>query len=396
MTGPQKPRFEHRPRAHHFVDETLSILVFGPGHGEAIVVLFPDFTVGVIDGCREPRNGNPSGRGDPVREFLDDWHRLHAGATQGRLRFVALTHPHADHYAGLGWLIEAYDGLIDEIWCTLPTGGHYANAYVKYLQVCEDNPDMVPGAEDFTGLTRVWNSLTSNIDRLQLMQRGRHDVMMYETRMGEHWLRVRCIAPSHADLLLAQQDLMHTIMAIVESGDACRPRHDPNLTSAALLVSWGHSRVLLGGDLLCSQGRYEGWGRASSSIEGKVQVVKAAHHASEGAQDWELWRRMAPKLAIVTPFKYAASHHPPRPATLDRLVTSTAKIQLAITSPPQWPSGASPKPTRTVAQQPSIGRNSALKITASPPAQDDAVCVSLDAKGNIKQLLLTGRADLYR
>jgi hypothetical protein len=373
-----------KPLARHFEVGKLSILVFGPGHGEALVVIFPDCTVGVIDGCREPRNGHPSGCGDPVREFLCDWHAMHA-QTNGRLRFVALTHPHDDHYAGLGRLIEAYSGSIDEIWCTVPTGGHYANAYYDYERICEDNPDQVPGAEDCKGLARIYNALKNNRDgaQLRLMQRG---LALLKTRLRRQPLQIHCIAPSDNDLMIAQGDLMHTIKEVVQSQAKCRPRHDPNLTSAALLVTWGKSQILLGGDLLCQAGAYEGWSRAAENVRGHVQLVKAAHHASEGAQDWE--------LAIVTPFREGSSGYPPQPHILRQLGKITS---LAITSPPQWvASNSEPQPTRTVARRPRLGRNSVLPITAAPVPGDDAVGVSFNANGKITQILLTGRADLYR
>ena len=87
-----------RLSAEHLPKGTLSIAVFGPGKGEAIVVRLPDGSVGVVDGCREPKD-TETGRGDPVRELLD---RIKCP----ELAFVCLTHPHDDHYAGLGRLLE--------------------------------------------------------------------------------------------------------------------------------------------------------------------------------------------------------------------------------------------------------------------------------------------------
>lgn len=389
----RRPRRADRPYARDFEIGQLSLLVFGPGRGEAQVLILPDGTVGVIDGCREPRDGDPTGRGDPVREFLADWHHLHGARTGGRLRFVALTHPHDDHYAGLGRLISAYAGNIDEVWCTFPTGGHYAKAYLAYEQLRRDNPDEVPGVEDCVGLTRIYAALDDlGGAELQVMQRGALAMTLLKRKVTGRQLRIDCIAPSGADLTFAQQDLCR-VLSDTESDTPLRPRHDPNLTSAALLISWGESQLLLGGDLLCGQGRYQGWSRASPGVEGPVQVVKAAHHASEEAQDWELWHRIEPQLAIVTPFKEAAASYPPRPDVLRRLAALTT---LALTSPPFWVhDGELLRPSRPIPPPTNLGRNAALAVTATAPARDDAVAVSLDPDGAITRLLLTGRADLY-
>src|SRR5690606_8924893 len=122
----------------------LSLLGFGPGHGEAMVLILPDGSLGVVDGCREPTDADPNGVGDPVRAFVGAWL---AAAPRRRIRFVALTHPHADHYAGLGRLIEAHDEEIDKLWRPPLTGARWGKFYIQYLENCEENADRVPFAD---------------------------------------------------------------------------------------------------------------------------------------------------------------------------------------------------------------------------------------------------------
>lgn len=367
-----------KPLPCHFDADKLGILVFGPGRGEAIVVIFPDATIGVIDGCREPKNP----LGDPVSDFIRDWHRSHPEINH-RIRFIALTHPHDDHYAGLARLIEEHDDQIDEIWSTLPSGGHYANAYIKYVEMRaakSDAPSTLPG------LVRMHEALKKHTPRVQIMQRGRHDVMMLKMRIEERRVRVRCIAPCHNDVLLAQRDLMRSLHEASHGQTRSRPLGDPNTTSAAIVVSWGHARVLLGGDVLAQSGQYRGWEAARPSLEGPVQVVKVAHHASAGAQDWTVWQRMKPSLAIVTPFKEAKGAWPPRQAELQQLSTHS---RVALTSPPAWQNKTSAV---------DISRNGAHRVQPKPqglPHREDAVGVCLDAQGRITKLVLAGRAGYY-
>lgn len=363
-----------KPLPGHFDPDMLGILVFGPGHGEAIVVMFPDATLAVIDGCREPSNP----LGDPVSGFIDEWHQAHP-ELHGRIRFVALTHPHADHYGGLGKLIERHAEKIDRIWSTLPTGDRHARSILKYMEMTDGV--MEP---EYNGLERVHDAMRKNLKKMEILQRGPHNTTIVDTKMGNKKLQVSCLAPSSQDILRAQGDLVDTLRRAHDSDLRPRSNHDANLISSALLIKWGDSQVLLGGDVLCAHGSHQGWGRAAEGIKGKVQVVKAAHHASTAAQDWDLLQRMAPALTVVTPFKYGDGQQPPQKAELDEISKTT---RVALTCPPRWL-----KPARV------SGRNSVLSINRKQDGvqgKEDAVGVCLDPKGRITKIVLAGRARYF-
>lgn len=374
-----RPERATRPLPQHFVTGELGLLVFGPGHGEAMVVILPDGSLGVIDGCREPTNG------DPVREFIAAWL---AAASGRRISFVGLTHPHEDHYRGLGRLIEEYDGVIESLWRTQLTGGRWGSSYIQYAEYCEQNGDRVPIADELAGLERVIGAFASRRDRLNVL--GQHKEMLRRS-IGGRVLSVLSLAPSTNDVDRAQDDLLEYIRK------EDRVRHDPNLTSAALLLTWGQAKLLLGGDLVCAHGGFEGWDAAERRVRGPVQVVKASHHASHQAQQWALWERMEPALTIVTPFKQAVLSHPPRPTEIQRLLALQQAV--AITSIPQWVHDGVTEPRPIDQPRPRVrtmGRNSALAITPVPLPSDDAVGISIDAEGTITRLILTGNARLYR
>ena len=63
----------------HLDPGKLGLIVFGPGHGEAIVLVFPDGTVGTIDGCREPDRD----RGQQVRPTAPLPHHRTYGSVSG-------------------------------------------------------------------------------------------------------------------------------------------------------------------------------------------------------------------------------------------------------------------------------------------------------------------------
>jgi hypothetical protein len=203
--------------------------------------------------------------------------------------------------------------------------------------------------------------------------------------------------------------LYDAVKSSITQGDAVDRDFDLNIASGALLIRWEQAGVLLAGDLLCGSAEDSGWRHACAHVDGPVQVVNVAHHASEEAHDEALWAKISPVLAIVTPFNYGATHdverkgsrykvrYPPRP---ERIASLAGSSTVAITSPPRWDDEPHvPRPIRSIAARPVFGeKNSAMTITPSSDADmahRNAVAVSLDATGAIRWFVLAGRADVY-
>lgn len=399
MTVPQ-PVYAPVPTAAHFARGELTLLVFGPGRGEAMVVIFPDGHLGVVDGCREPTRGAADGTGDPVREFIRVWHRAHPDL-HDRLRFVALTHPHDDHYAGLARLMEGYSGRIDHLWSPFPTGDQYVQYFRECYRIERLNPDEVPDEDLLAGLTRYQTAFERcrTGDQAPEYKSMFGDRKLYEQNVMGSTLLIRSVAPDDSDLIYAQNDLTRVLQQATEDGvrKPSRVRHNPNLTSGALVIRWGSTQVLLGGDLLCAEGKFKGWGRAASFVEGPVQLVKAAHHGSAGARELAMLQRIQPTMVVLTPFQEAKNGQPPKSDDVRALLGVCPEV--ALSSPPHWwiKNGTRPQPRRLLRPQPAqrVVRNLVLEVTPDPPPTADGVGVSLDAAGNVLRVVLTGRADLY-
>ncbi|HZF56828.1 MAG TPA: MBL fold metallo-hydrolase [Polyangiaceae bacterium] len=342
-----------------------------------------------------------------MRELLQQMEKEHGDPAKFRLAFVCLTHPHDDHYAGLGRLLDAFRERVDEVWTVLHVTPQYREALVTWTekerkrrasQGKGSGPKEMPDIEDVTGLERVltgfdaaWTQYGSRLVHLS------HNQLLYERTIGSNPLSIKACGPAAGDLAQA----VNGLLASLNLGRRRQPQplrsYDPNLTSGALLIQWGKSAVLLGGDLLCGSGPNSGWQLAGTIIKGEVQVVNVAHHASKEAHDEALWSRMKPALAIVTPFKFAAGNQPPKPAQITALAQSSV---IAITSPPAWES-ASGNPSRMHPRQSPVRqfdpKNSALDLTPSRDERDihNAVAVSLDAFGKITRFVLAGEADVY-
>ncbi|WP_437306998.1 MBL fold metallo-hydrolase [Sorangium sp. So ce388] len=380
----------------HMPDGMLSIAIFGPGEGEAIVIRLPDGSVGIVDGCREPEGGAADGRGDPVRELLIKLANERPDVNGFRIEFVCLTHPHADHYRGLGRLLEAYEDKINEVWKATHLTPHHEKALVEWLDLTRAGG--APDEEVLNGLKRIIDRFerAKKICRNGLKHLGQDKLLFTSTRRVKGYkVSIEACGPADVDIDDAGNDLVALLKAAEQSGTVSR-KHDPNLTSGAVLLRWGRSAALLAGDLLRGSGPKSGWQLARQQIKCKVQVVNVAHHASEGAHDETLWTSMGPDLAIVTPFKYGVGDNPPRP---DRIRSLARTSVVAITSPPQWQDAAgNPVGMRSIAPKSFKPKNSVLPRIAPSNAADarrNAVSVSLDAAGNIKRFYLAGKADVY-
>ncbi|HVG59965.1 MAG TPA: MBL fold metallo-hydrolase [Hyalangium sp.] len=374
------------------VPGTLSIVVFGPGHGESIVVVLPDGTAGVVDGCREP-----TGR-DPVSEFVEEMERRRPG-TPFRLRFVCMTHPHEDHYRGLGRLLEKYRGRVDHVWRTLGEGDRYLDAWQKYLKVTRPREgSLLPDPDELDGLARIVAEmrLASQEHGARFLQLGQNKRLLNEPIHG-HELWIEGCGPADGDLETAHITLLGTLRKLIRGQKP--PSFDPNAASGALLVRWGKAGVLLGGDLLCGDGRYKGWEEVHDAISGPVQIVKAAHHASQGAHHEGLLNRLQPDLTIVTPFLNAGASYPPRP---DRILHLAQNSTVAITAVPQWGRARASHPvprykTPPAGRRPTSGPKPSLAQvpTAGEDDANNAVAVSLNAKGELVGFVLAGKANVY-
>jgi hypothetical protein len=382
--------------SRHVVRSALNIIVFGPGKGEGIVVILPNGDVGVVDGCREPHD-DATELGDPIREFLRDYEVFLKSSSPLRLRFACLTHPHDDHYAGLGRLLRAYQKRIDAVWYPPMVGDHYAESLVEYVKTTVRGRAVLPDDAGATGLIRVIDELSkaAQSHKSELLFLGRKNHLL--TIPGSPDLRIDACAPAPNDVQTAIKFLVDALRK--RQRNERRPQHiDPNFVSGALVIRWGNAGVLLGGDLLRGNGTHFGWEAVWKDIDGPVQIVKAAHHASEGAHHVDLWNTLNPELVIVTPFRKGEASYPPRPEQIAELAKSAV---VTITAKPEWGrSKAHPQPLYKPAVAPPKAPSTKNKsMPVGPPTTwkdiHNAVAVSLDSNGKILQIVLAGRANVY-
>lgn len=395
----------------------LWVVVFGPGHGEAIVVRLPDGGVGVVDGCHEPLGEHSEGC--PVTRLL-------RSLNVSTLLFACLTHPHADHYRGFARLLEEFEGKTRHVWHVFGLTPQERKALVGCARRHFRTRGRTKSPDDAEPqkMDRVIERIVGSGKWKKPAYRRELFVdrsLIQDTVNGSPF-DVTAWGPTDADVLDARMRYLGQ-----KARGARYEKNDlPNQVSGALLVRWGEARVLLAGDLFAhKRNEQRGWGparelaRELAERKASVQVVNVAHHASHNAHDDKLWTAMQPSLAIVTPFLRAAGvwrklkkktvyqpRQPPRPEDIRRLLAGPSHCEVAITSEPDWldkklspspPVRREVGPVTPVAPSPPMGTSPLLAV-APPVAFDDtrnAVAVALNSKGEIVKVLLAGDADFY-
>ena len=393
MTAAVKREIVHLPRvvtAADLPEGSLHVVIFGPGHGEAVLVRMPDGRVGVVDGCGEPPAA--SDRGSPLFSLVES-----LGET--RLLFGCVTHPHQDHFGGFAKLIEKHPP--EHLWWSGTQERkffEYYRAWLKRRGRDEPTGDEEPPGLGLERLVRTLNAVTEAEDALRRPRpkylADRKELLLHSTLAGN--VLVEGLLPSSSGVRAAERDALRAL----EEGDLADPqrRFDPNRISGALLLSWGRTRVLLGGDALCEKDPYAGWDGLERRV-GKVHLIKVPHHASAGADSEGAWAQMRPDLAVVTCVKNARNDQPPRPDMLEKLLKRGG--DLVLTSPPSWwteerhgliawPSAWSKPPRASGPSNPALVRRAKPRSAANK--HENAVVVRLDDQGNIARVQLHGAA----
>lgn len=239
----------------------LKIHVLNVAHGDSIVLEFDPGDVGEKDFAVIDCNG--SGDSNAALQLLRN-----RGARS--LRFIALTHPHADHYYGLGELCEAYEGRI-EAFLTFPldrTQDRLATLLKKYVG---------------EGKIQSEESSAKVIELLKFFLAAR--------KQGETWeCPVASNVPSRYavsgfpgvqfEVLLPGANA-HQVLDGLMKGKIPTQSADVNDLSIALSISYAGQQIVLGADatVLGWGGQSRRWHRHNFALT--AGAVKLPHHGSE-------------------------------------------------------------------------------------------------------------------
>lgn len=274
----------------------LSIYVFGAAEGESIAVRLPDGGWGVVDSCSRSRNGTAF---NPVLDFLRE-------RDVKELEFLCLTHPHADHFKGMGMLMDALE--IKRLWLPSVQPPVRLLAYLQMDAGESGDEDVSARAAELLNIYRKARELKASrkrrmSDAPSFLSYPCSGLPLYPiTRDPAAPVSISALAPSgdqvaEYDAGLAKCFDKHGVVRTKF------PDGGHNLISSALRIVFGETRIILGGDV-----EKKGWGRVLNDFPHDfltAHAVKVSHHGSRTGYCPGLWRvfsKVRKPVAVVTCF----------------------------------------------------------------------------------------------
>lgn len=279
------------------MSDPIEVHVFGAKRGESIVLRLPDNQWGVVDAfipnLRQPERS-------PLITFL---------RSRGveNLSFVCLTHPHADHYMGMSYLLENFPP--QKIW--IFGGASTRHLWKKLafsiraaaLAKMVDAGDLENSDEFERILTKI-QELHKDAARVPRVEVRRMEIDLALLSLDcDPPLRVISIGASGGQALRYEEHLEKCFNA--EDGGLARkePNVNHNMISGGLLIEYGHARVVLGGDI--DVAAWEETVRILQPARMRSNLVKVSHHGSSTGYCQGLWHHLSPNkhsVAVLTPF----------------------------------------------------------------------------------------------
>jgi beta-lactamase superfamily II metal-dependent hydrolase len=265
----------------------LKLHVLDVGHGDCLVVEFPDgISHGIVDCNRHKESNRGFGREyDPNEpKALTYFRNVVANGLKPVVEFVCLTHPHLDHYRGLGQMLEGLMGLdipIREFWdfgvsakkaraimrlADTPTFREHKDEMLRLLRAKYELIQNGTGQRIMVNPTRgLWKKDGVEID---LLAPHANQFEVYSNYLGCETTKQRQDYRRHLKLRRCLTDQRQPCLCPVED----------NIISSALLLRYGSFRLILAGDITnCS---WRGILARAHEIDPQCHCVKVSHHGS--------------------------------------------------------------------------------------------------------------------
>lgn len=275
-------------------DLEIHVLNAGVSEGESIAIKLPNGLWGVVD-CYARSLSNP--QSNPTLRFLQD-------RNVNKIEFFCITHPHEDHYRGACQILNKfqvkifwrYDGpTSDEIDYILAYFAHEAENGDEVLK--ENNKELF-------SIYETLNKLSSKRKNALQMEYIQSRKQLYPQEIDpESQIQIWSLAPSSKQVSCYRKKLFRCFDK--EKNLKKKMQYfDHNIISAALVIKYGKTHVVLGGDV-----DETGWKHVLKNFQKNwlySNMVKVSHHGSSNgynAESWLLFSKGDEKpIAVVTPF----------------------------------------------------------------------------------------------
>lgn len=277
-------------------DGYLTIHVIGSGAiGESIVIHLPNGKWGLMDCYASSLSKRDT---NFTLQFLRNNQVQH-------LEFVCLSHPHDDHYRGMSHILEEYKGKIRYFW---RFGGLHLREILSYLKkdaLCRYDSEQTESA---TELHKIFK-LVRQYKKDHLLRRVIHMSDFKPLYKGDvceedgiNELSLFSLGPSTRQIERYQETIKNCFLPDGNIDPTkSQPRH--NMVSGILLIRYGETQVVLGGDAEKPE-----WDDIlEDELRGAISAhaVKVSHHGSNTGITENLWATLVNHLecyAIIVPF----------------------------------------------------------------------------------------------
>ena len=317
----------------------LGIHLIGAGIGESIVIQLPNGKIGVIDCYCSRLSATTSEErldANPTLRFLDD----HLQAKS--LAFIALTHPHEDHGRGLSQILKHYENRIEQIWMFETYQDEYLRQFFRTLLESNQKLPIENLLNDDPGtfrseLLKIRNLVRKETTPGTSQTKLRKFQDYQEFGLADEPVEFHFLGPSSQLVDAYQTSLSDNLSSLVDpEGKKVYAKWRPdkvnhNLASPAILLVYGKTRVILGGDMEST-----GWQQVLADQQDETPprppldctFVKVSHHGSSNGYCDGLYamlsKRKAP-VAAITPFT-RGTHSLPSTEGLNHLKTHAGEI----------------------------------------------------------------------
>lgn len=260
----------------------LEIFIIGGRLGESIVIHTPGGQFGIVDA------------------YASDWTNWTTNPTllrlerlgAGRLRFVALTHPHMDHFRGLPSIFEAYPGKVDLFWRPPWGAVELISTAIREFKAATTRERRTQLGRSIKILHKLLTVIDSEVKKKQLRIKTLHNdseapydgVMLQEP---EHDFAIMCLGPSTSISTPYMDKISSKTIVPAMQGETPEWRALHNEISSVLAIKYGDWIGILGGDTEKTSWRDILQRRVS--LLNSARFFKVSHHGSETGSFPELW-----------------------------------------------------------------------------------------------------------
>jgi beta-lactamase superfamily II metal-dependent hydrolase len=273
--------------------ELLEIHVLGAGKGESIVLRCPGGEWGVVD-CYAPSLEDCST--NPTLQFLKQ-----QGVSE--LEFLCLTHPHDDHFRGMSQLLEHL--TVKHFWRFAGLAGRDLKRLAQVFHVDAERSGVSELAGNASDFVKTMSLIQQKRSASQLRQKtvsGYQQLFPIPAGNSEPF-QIWSFAPSGNQLASYEEALASCFTADGRFRSPLPQAHH-NSVSVGLLIRFGDTRIVLGGDIDPS-----GWRDALDEIQEDqffVDAVKVSHHGSVTGYApglWEVFSAKRKPIAVIVPYR---------------------------------------------------------------------------------------------